>query len=707
MTELTRRDFLEVSALSGAGLLLGFRLIPTIPAGATSPPVATELNAWVRIGGDDGVTLIVSEVEMGQGVLTALPMILAEELEVDWRQVRSEHAPADAARYGQQSTGGSTSVRANYDRLRRVGAAAREMLVQAAAQRWNVAPSSCRAERGTVVHDASGRRLGYGALAPLAAQLEPPEQPALKDPKQFRIIGQALPRLDTEPKVRATATYGIDVQFPGLLTARVAHPPAFGGSLKRFDASAALAVPGVRKVVEIPTGIAVAADHYWAASKGLEALEVEWHPGPNAGLSSAAILEHCQAATSRGRSVRNEGDATAPLARAAEDGTRVDASYRVPFLAHATMEPMNCTARVTEESCELWVPTQSPTGAQRAAAEISGLSVDRVTVHTAFLGGGFGRRSATDFVADAVHTAKAVGAPVKVVYSREDDMRAGAYRPVSTHVFAGALDDQGWPLAWRHQIACPSILARLGWLQGDVDGTSVEGAANLPYAIPHLDVRYAEADVPVPPHFWRSVGSSQNAYVTECFLDELARAGGKDPVAVRRRLLGNHPRHLRVLDAAAEKAGWGTALPDGHARGVAVHECFGSVVAEVAEVSLREDRSVRVHRVVCAVDCGSVVNPSIVRAQMESGIVFGLSAALYGQIRIERGRAVEGNFDSYPVLRMREMPVIETEIVVSGDPLGGIGEPATPPIAPAVCNALLALTGRPVRALPIRTVHQT
>ncbi len=700
MTGLSRRAFLGVSVATGAGLAIGFPLTASRSHGASVE--SPEINAWIRIGTDDRVTLVVPEAEMGQGVLTALPMILAEELEADWRNVHSIHAPADRARYGRQSTGGSTSVRKGYDQLRRAGAAAREMLVAAAADSWGVSASQCRAEAGYVI-DSQGRRVSFGAVAQRASELPVPKRPQLKDPKTFRLIGRTLPRLDSEVKVRGEAVYGIDVQMDGLKTARVAHPPSFGGALESLDAKRALAIDGVRAVKEIPTGVAVIADHYWAASQGVEALVLEWNEGPHGALDSAKIRERCTAALTGGRVVRSEGDAAAALHRAESP---IEATYHVPFLAHATMEPMNCTAHVTEDRCELFAPTQSPTGAQDTAAAITGLPLERIAVHTTFMGGGFGRRSVNDFVADAVHCSRAAGSAVKVVYSREDDMRAGAYRPVSAHRFRGALDAEGWPLAWQHRLACPSILGSKGWLQGDVDGTSVEGAANLPYAIQNLEVRYNAADVPVPPHFWRSVGSSQNAYVTECFLDELARAGGKDPVELRHRFLSHHPRHRRVLEAAAEKAGWGKRVAEGRARGVAVHECFGSVVAEVVEVSLAADRSVRVHNVVCAVDCGLAINPGIIAAQMESGIVYGLSAALYGQITIERGRAVEGNFDRYPVLRMREMPEIETVIVDSDAPLGGVGEPSTPPIAPAVCNALQALTGQPARELPLRPVRR-
>jgi isoquinoline 1-oxidoreductase beta subunit len=693
----TRRDFLTTVSAAGAGLLIGFRLPRHLGAAPRAIAGDTELNAWIRIAADEQVTLLVSESEMGQGVLTSLPMILAEELDVDWSRVRSEHALADP-RYGNQGTGGSTSVRGDYATLRKAGAAARQMLIAAAAAEWGVPSEECTTEPGVVVHAKSGRRMTYGRLVARAATLTAPADPPLKDRKDFRIVGKATRRLDAPAKVRGQAIFGIDVQLPGMLVAQVEHCPVFGGRVTRFDGTPALRVPGVRRVVEIPSGVAVVAEDFWSAKKGRDALDVHWDTGAGGELTSGTIAARLRELSPNGVTAIRTGDPDAALGA----GTRrLDAEYEVPYLAHATMEPLNCTADVRADACEVWVPTQAQTGTRRLAAQITGLPLERVTVHTTFLGGGFGRRSQTDFVADAVHVSKAVGRPVKVIYTREDDMHAGWYRPVAYNALSAALDADGWPTAWVHRIASPSILASMGPLRDGIDGTSVEGAQNLPYAIPNLLVTYAKADFPIPVWFWRSVGSSINGYVTECFLDELARAGGKDPVELRRRLLADHPRHRRVLDLAAEKSGWGSPLPAGRARGVAVHESFGSIVAEVAEVSLGEDGEPRVHRVVCTVDCGQYVNPDTIVAQMESGIVFGLSAALYGEITIDHGRPVQSNFDSYQVLRIDQMPVVETTIVAEGDPMGGIGEPGTPPIAPAVCNALLVLTGKPVRRLPI------
>ncbi|HEY6059875.1 MAG TPA: xanthine dehydrogenase family protein molybdopterin-binding subunit [Gemmatimonadales bacterium] len=693
----TRREFLTTVSATGAGLLLGFRLPRRLSATPRGMAGDSELNAWIRIGSDDQVTLFVNESEVGQGVLTSLPMILAEELDVDWTRVRSEHALTDP-RYGNQGTGGSSSVRGDYATLRKAGAAARQMLIAAAAATWGVPATECATEPGVVTHAKSRRRASYGRLAVRAATLTPPGDPPLKDPKSFRIIGKATKRLDTPAKVTGRAVFGIDVQVPGMLVAQVEHCPVFGGRVSRFDGTPALRVPGVRRVVEIPSGVAVVAEDFWSAKKGRDALDVHWDAGAGGGLSSATIAARLRELAPGGATAIRRGDPAAALGAAAR---RVDAEYEVPYLAHATMEPMNCTADVRADACEIWAPTQFQTSSRQLAAQITGLPLEHVTLHTTFMGGGFGRRAQSDFLADAVHTSKAVGRPVKVIYTREDDMHAGWYRPVAYNAFSAALDAGGWPTAWVHRIASPSILANMGPLQDGIDRTSVEGAQNLPYAIPNLLVTYAKADFPIPVWFWRSVGSSINGYVTECFLDELALAGGKDPVELRRHLLSDQPRYRRVLDLAAQKAGWGTPLPAGRARGVALHESFGSIVAEVAEVSLGEGGEPRVHRVVCAVDCGQYVNPDTVVAQMESGIVYGLSAALWGEITIDKGRAVQDNFDSYQVLRIDQMPLVETHIVAEGDPMGGIGEPGTPPIAPAVCNALLVLTGKPVRRLPI------
>ena len=698
---VSRRDFLKVSGGAGAGLVLSFYLPASARASMPVTVGAFEPNGWIRIGIDDRITFFVSESEMGQGVMTSLPMILAEELEADWTKVSAEHALADRSKYGNQGTGGSTSIRTNYDKLRKAGAAAREMLISAASETWGVDRGTCRAENGAVVHQASGRSLSYGKLADKASTLAPPDDPPLKDPKDFRIIGKAMKRLDTPLKVDGSAVYGIDVKVPGMLTAQIVRPPVFGGKVLSFDASKALGVSGVRHVIEIPTGIAVVADNYWTAKKGRDVLDVTWDDGEHGDLTSDQITEECRRLVDGGAEARNDGDAKRAVATAAK---KIDAVYMVPYLAHATMEPMNCTADVRTDSCEIWAPTQSPSGSQRVATEITGLSAEKITVHTTFMGGGFGRRSETDFVQDAVHTSKAVGKPVKVIWTREDDMRGGWYRPTAYNTFSGAVDDTGLPIAWVHKIASPSIFEAKGFLRGPIDGAAVEGARNIPYGIENVHVTWAKPDLPITVHWWRSVGSSQNAFVTESFFDELAALGGRDPFELRRQLLADKPRHRRVLETAAREAGWGTPLPKGRARGIAVHESFGSFVAQVAEVSLRDDGSVRVHRVVCAVDCGHAINPDTIVAQMESGIVYGLSAALYGKITIENGRAAEGNFDKYPVLRIDEMPRVETHIVTSGDALGGIGEPGLPPIAPAMCNAIFALTGKRIRTLPIGKV---
>jgi len=697
--EVSRRTFVQVSGGAGAGLVLGISL-----AGCRGPAIVTGsldqevLNAWIRIGSDESVTFVISESEMGQGVHTALSMLLAEELEVDWSRIRTEHSLTDRTLYGRQSTGGSTSIRTNHERLRIAGAAAREMLIAAAAARWGVQASECRAEDGQVVHTASGRSLSYGSLAEDAALLPAPDDPPLKDPADYRLVGQRMPRLDSPEKVDGSAVFGLDMSVPGMLTALVARPPTFGGAVASFDASAALAVPGVRHVAEIPTGIVVAADGFWAAKQGRDALTVEWDSGEFGDASDSSIRELCQKLADEGAVVTDKGDVAKAAAGAK---TRIDAEYDAPFLAHATMEPMNCVAHVRADGCEIWTGTQAQTSAQDIGADITGLPLEQVRVHTLMLGGGFGRRSRNDFVAEAVHASKALGAPVKIVYTREDDMRAGSYRPVAYNRFSGAVDESGNPVAWEHRIVSPSIIRSIGGrLQNGVDPTSTENAGDLGYSIPNIHVTYADPELPVSVHFWRSVSNSQNIYLTECFFDELAAAGGRDPLELRLSLLGAHPRRARALRLAAEKAGWSERRADGRALGCAVAECFGSVVAQVAEVEI-VNGEVRVPRVVCAMDCGIVVNPDTIEAQVESGIVYGLSAALYGQISIENGGAVEGNFDRYPILRMRDMPEVETHIIAEGDPVGGIGEVGLPCIAPAVCNALFAITGEPIRRLPI------
>jgi len=689
-----RREFLQISGVLGTGLLIACRASRT-----EAPRASRDVNAWVHIGADDRITIAVSESEMGQGTMTAFAMIVADELEADWQRVQAVHALANQAAYGTQSTGGSTSIRIGYDSIRAAGAAARELLLAAAAQTWGVPAGECVAELGMVRHAASGQTASFGELAELASQLPLPRNPSLKDPATYRYVGQPIKRLDSHAKVTGQAVFGLDAKVAGRLVAQVVRPPGFGGAVRSFDATAAKAVPGVVDVVEIPHGVAVVAENFWAARQGRQALTADWDRKEWGDLSSERITAMLREIAGSGAVARDDGNADRAIAGAA---TRVEAVYEAPYLAHATMEPMNCTAHVRPDACDIWVATQAQSSSVRAAAQITGLAPEQITLRTLFLGGGFGRRSQTDFVQDAVHLSKATGKPVQVVYTREDDMRAGWYRPVAYNAMTGGLDDEGWPVGWTHRIASASIVEQFGGLEHGIDEAGVEGAANLPYAIRNVHVTYARPSLPITTWWWRSVGSSQNAWATECFVDELARAGGHDPVAFRQRLLEGQERHLRVLNAAAERIGWGGSLPEGHALGIAVHACFGSWVAQAADVTMDDDGP-RVHRVVCAVDCGQAINPDTIAAQMDSGIMYGLSAALWGQITLEDGAVQQSNFHNYRVVRMREAPRVETLIVNQGGAHGGIGEPGTPCIAPAVCNALLALTGSPVRKLPILT----
>jgi len=712
---VSRRDFVATSG----GLVIAFylpsRSLPTELDDATFSP-----NAWIRIATDGSVTLTVDKSEMGQGSQTGLAMMLAEELEADWSQVRLGPVPENPAAWSRRmSTGGSTAIRTSWEPLRKAGAAAREMLIDAAASTWKVDRASCRAERGAVVHAPSKRRLTYGKLVAQAAQLPVPKDPPLKDPKDFRLLGTRLPRLDTPAKVDGSAVFGIDVKVPSMLVASIERCPVFGGTLKSYDATKAKAVPGVRAVVALEpspwtgttgawaagcaAGVAVVADTYWQAVTGRRALEIQWDEGDAGSLDSDGIrAQFVKLAEQSGVEARKDGDAVAALAGAAK---RVEAVYEVPFLHHATMEPMTCTAHVRADGCDVWVPTQNQTRAQEVAAELTGLPKEQVRVHTTFLGGGFGRRLESDFVSEAVRVSKAAGAPVKVIWSREDDVQHGFYRPATYNRFAAALDAAGTPLAWTHRIVAPPILLKFGPLEKGIDRTLIDGASNLPYAIPNVLVDQVAVDLlPVPRGFWRSVGISQNAFVTECFFDEVAVAAGKDPYELRRQLLGDKPRHLRTLELAAQKAGWGTPLPAGRGRGIALAEWAPTTCAQVAEVSVRPDGSVRVHRVVCAVDCGPTVNVGQIEAQLQGGIVYGLTAALYGEITIDKGRVKQSNFTDYPMLHIEEMPVVEVHVVPSDDKQGGIGEPSVGPVAPAVCNAIFAATGKRIRRLPIGKV---
>ncbi len=702
---LDRREFLKKSAAGGTALVIGFYL----PSKQDRLPLleSSRMNAWVRIASDNTVTLIIDKSEMGQGVVTSLAMLLAEELECDWKKVKTEFAPAAPEYFnplfGLQGTGGSTSVRASWGPLTKAGAAAREMLVAAAAKQWYVDPSACRAENGAVIHTATNKRLSYGALVAEAGRHPVPPSPALKDPKDYKFIGKPVKRLDTPSKVNGKAGFGIDVRVPQMQHAVVARCPVFGGQVKSFDATKAKAVRGVKQVVQISTGVAVVADNTWSAMEGRRALQIAWDEGHNAANSSEAIRTlYLERAGQPGAIARKEGDVEAALAGAAK---KVEAVYEVPFLAHATMEPMNCAADVRADGCDIYAPTQFQTFNQIAGAKITGLKPEQVRIHTTYLGGGFGRRAEQDFVAEAVELSKAVGAPVQVTWSREDDMQHDFYRPAVYSKLVAGLDADGWPVAWKSRIVSPSIMSRFfpGSVKNGIDESSVEGQADSKYGIPNFLVEYVLTETGVPVGFWRSVGNSQNGYITECFVEELARAGGKDPLEFRRKLLANAPRHRGVLELAAAKAGWGQPLPAGRTRGIAVVASFGSYVAEVAEVSVnRGSGEVRVHRVVCAIDCGRHVNPDTIAAQMESAVVFGLTAALKGQITINKGRVEQSNFHDYEMLRLNEMPNVEVHIVPSSEAPSGVGEPGTPPIAPAVCNAIFAATGKPIRRLPIR-----
>ena len=714
---ITRREFVETTT----GLVIAFALpwradAALVPA-AAAPPFAP--NAWLRIGSDGIVTLTLDRSEMGQGAQTGLAIILAEELEADWSTIRLGPIPENPAGWSRiMRTGGSNAIRSSWEPLRKAGATAREMLITAAAQAWKVDRTTCRAEKGTVTHVPSGRRLSYGTLAARAAALPVPTDAPLKDPKDFRLVGTRVTRLDTPGKVDGSALFGIDVKVPGMLIASIERSPVLGGRVKRFNADRAKAMPGVRHVVTLEpspwigtngwaagcaAGVAVVADTYWQAVQARRALEIEWDEGDSATLDSASIRAQLLALAARpGIVAQTIGDATAALAGAAK---RIEAAYDVPFVHHATMEPMNCTADVRGGQCDVWAPTQNQGDAQRVAAEVTGLPKEKVRIHTTLSGGGFGRRLEPDFVSEAVRVSQAAGVPVKVIWTREDDMRNGFYRPTSYNRFSAGLDAAGRLVAWTHRIAGTPLRLKFGPLAKGIDDSLIDGAIDLPYAIPNLLVDQLTLTLPtVPLGPWRSVGVSHNGFVTECFLDEIAAAGGRDPFELRRELLRDKPRHRRTLELAAEKAGWGTPLPAGRSRGIALAEWGPTVCVEVAEVSVEADGSVRVPRVVCAVDCGQAVNTGQVEAQMQGGIVFGLSAALYGEITIDKGRVVQGNFDTYPVVRMPEAPAVEVYIVPSSDPQGGAGEPGVPPIAPAVCNAIFAATGRRIRKLPIGRV---
>jgi isoquinoline 1-oxidoreductase beta subunit len=723
---LSRRRFLLTTLTGGAGLTLGAYLpgcsrepsaVAAAGPGKVSGTVAADTGfsatAFVRITPDNRVTVIAKHVEMGQGTYTGLATLVAEELDAAWSQVDVEAAPADAGRYNNlawgafQGTGGSTAIANSYEQMRRAGATARQMLVAAAARKWAVAEAEIRVRDGVLSHP-QGQRASFGELADLAAQEAVPEDVFLKEPGEFRLIGAYRPRQDSPAKVNGTAIFTQDIKLPGMLTAVVAHPPRFGARVGSFDAGKAKALAGVVAVVEIPGGVAVLGTDFWSAKQGRDALQIDWDEREAFNLGSAEIMAQFKALADKpGQVARREGDAAQALRGAAQV---IEGAFEFPYLAHAALEPMNCVMQRSQDGVEIWNGDQFQTGDQQAVAKVFGIRPEQVKINMLYAGGSFGRRAnpASDYVVETAHIVKAFDgpAPVKLVWTREDDMRAGYYRPLVYHKLVGGLDADGKPVAWSQRIVTQSIAAGSPFegvmIKDGIDALSVEGAANLPYAIPNIGVDLHSPQLPVPVQWWRSVGSTHTAFAVECFIDRLAAAAGRDPVEFRRALLAGHPRHLGVMELAAGKAGWGTPMESGRGRGIAVHESFGTPVAQVAEVTVHDDGSFSVDRVVIAVDCGVAVNPDVIRAQMEGGMGFGLSAALTSELTLEKGRVVQSNFHDYTVLRINQMPKqVEVHIVPSAQPPSGVGEPATPVIAPAVANALASVTGQHFDRLPL------
>jgi len=711
ITRLTRREFLRHGLTVSGGLLLGVRLRPARAASDAAGIPSFAPDAFVRIGTDDLITVIVKHIEFGQGTFTGLPTLVAEELGCAWSQVRAEGAPADPSRYanlnwgGSQGTGGSSSMNNAYIQMRRAGATARAMLIAAAARAWQVKPGDITLSEGLVRHAASARSARFGELAALASQEPVPKNVTLKDPAEFVFIGHDLPRLDIAAKADGSAVYTQDLRLPGMLTALVAHPPRFGARVASVDDGPVRALEGVEAVVELPSGVAVVARDFWTAKKARDALLVKWDESDAFRQGTEDILADFRARAARpGLVARRDGDAGTALADAAQV---LEADYEFPFLAHATMEPMNCVARHDGDACELWYGVQGQSLDLGNLSRALGLPAEKLTLNMLYAGGSFGRRSnaSSDYVVEAARIAAALpGTPVKLVWTREDDMRAGAWRPLTLHRLRAALDADGGINAWQHRIVGQSILAGLPKPPpaDKVDHTCVEGASTLPYAIPNLSVESHQPSLPIPVLWWRSVGHTHTAFATECFLDELAHAAGRDPLELRRALLVDDPRRLGVLELAAEKAGWGKPLAAGRGRGIAVHHAFKTWVAEVAEVTMLEDGDYRVDRVVVAVDCGLVVNPGIVRAQMEGGVGYALSALRGEAVTLVDGRVQEDNFDTYPLLRLSQMPRIEVHLVASREPPTGVGEPGVPPLAPAVANAIFDACGARERRLPLR-----
>jgi CO/xanthine dehydrogenase Mo-binding subunit len=733
---LTRRNFLKVSFAAGTGLMVGFNIAPLEGSARADDKVRLTdkkilvPNAWLRIQPDSTITVMVNHSEMGQGITTALSMIVAEELAADWSKVRAEIAPAAAVyknpAFGVQATGGSTSVETSWDILRTAGAATRELLISAAAANWKVPVSECRAKNSSVQHAPSGKATAYGQLLEKAAAMKISEHPQLKSPENFSLIGRPMPRLDSALKARGKAVYGIDVQLPGMLNAAVVHAPLLGAKRQSMDDSAVKSMPGVRRVVTLESGVAVVADTFWQAHSAAQMLDIQWNTTSRDELSTPGIMSRwAELAKTEGKAVREDGDAAEAMKKAFK---KIRAVYTLPYQAHACPEPMNCTAHVRKNSCEIWVPTQAQGVAQDIAADICGFSLDQVQVHTTYLGGGFGRRGLSDFVAEAVQISQTVGAPVKLLWTREEDMRNDYYRPASYNILEAGLDQTGLPTAWFHRAVgsaeietiikdgAPAFLP--AWLPRGIKNTAAKiatrfilgarsaedamgGSATMAYDIENIRIEHVRDNPGVPVGAWRSVAYSRNTFVVESFMDEIAAATGRDPIDLRLKMLEDVPRHRKVLKMVAEKSGWHRSKSAGIFQGVALSAFHNTPAAMVADVSVAGDGQVTVHRVVCAVDCGTVINPKIVEAQMIGGIVFGLTATLKSLITVDNGRVQQSNFDEFPLLRMDEVPKIEVHLAASNEPPSGIGEVGVPPIAPAVTNAIFAATGKRLRSLPV------
>jgi isoquinoline 1-oxidoreductase beta subunit len=716
---LSRRNFLKFSAITGAGLCIGISLSACSEESTATSGSQFQPNAYLRISLDGSIIITIAESEMGQGVMTSLSMLVAEELDADWSMVKAELAPADLKLYGRQSTGGSSSVREAWQPMRKAGAAARQMLLETAAKEWSVTIDSCRTEKGRVYHDPSQRSVDYGTLSAKAALQPLPEKIQLKEPKSFQLIGRATRNLDATDKIHGRTRYGMDIRLPGMVYATISHPPVFGSKLKQFDAKKALRADGVQDVIAIDQSVVVIADNSWAALQGQKALQIDWETGQLEEVSSNTIRQQLRTDLDRvDFTARSDGQANEILTKAAD---LISVEYELPYQAHITMEPQCCVAHVHDEGCEVWAPTQSPSSAKSIAAKyglsksallfgklrrrIDGTDYDEVKLHVPFLGTGFGRRLKVDYVEEAVKISRAIGKPVNLFWSREEDTQHDFYRPTALNRLEATLGQDGLPVAWRHHVSGPSIGDSSNpekYGTNKIDPRMVDGAKQLPYTIPNVEVSCAVSRTPVPLGAWRSVGSSLNGFVVESFIDELAHAAQQDPVDYRRRLLQKSPRRLGVLELVAEKSGWGRPLPEGIHRGIALFKSFRSYVAQVAEVSVNSSGELKVHRVICAVDCGMVVNPDGIQAQMEGAVAFALTATLKGEISINRGRVAQSNFHDNPVIRMSEMPTVETHIVPSAEAPTGIGEPGVPPVAAAIANAAFAATGIRVRHLPIK-----